>query len=387
MMYSRAQLKDSGGCNSASCPARVNGNLLKRLPLLDTVRGIVLCPTDPRHAVRSCLMRRGASCHKGSRAVCPWSHLRRFVPGIQAIRTFLIGLLTVSLGSCVESTAEPAEPVVSRPLASWCDAGACDATQPCAGNAECVDGRCRLIRCSRLGEPCEVEWGDLGCEPGLQCQDGQCISGSRCSCEDGWCDADSTCVRDPCRDTVSCTRFGKCSSVGGFCMAWSNEDCLASEGCALWGECAAGDLPLTAPEDERPRHRTCWPATPCDAKLGTEGVNACDEIGLCFEEQGRCIAQDLGACEQSLACITTGACSLYEGECWRQVEDADECTSGGAVDDVCGAFGFCELVDGLYCQTGTDAHCTGSFLCEAFGECYAHDGECWARPTREGRTN
>ena len=290
---------------------------------------------------------------------------------------FALALCAAACGSSSESSNTP---IVAKPLSSWCARGSCSSSAGCDANAQCVNGQCLLLRCSRLGQPCDAAFGDIGCEPGLRCQDGLCIPGSSCVCNDGWCDAAGSCISDPCRTTVSCTRFGKCSTVGGFCMAWDDEDCAASEGCQLWGECAAGDLPLPIPEEDRTRHRTCWPAAPCNTSLGEEGVNACAEVGLCRADAGRCIADDIGACERSEACLETGACALYEGECWRQVGNGSECSSGGSLDDVCGAFGFCELVDGLYCQTGTDGHCDGSFLCQTFGECYAHDGECWARP-------
>ena len=235
------------------------------------------------------------------------------------------------------------------------------------------------LRCGSAQQPCQTSEGDAHCEPGLGCHDGICAEGPSRACAAGeWHGADG-CLVDPCRASTSCRVFGKCTALQGFCMAMVHADCEGSEGCTQWGECVAGDLPWDTAPSPLPRHRTCWPATPCDTGLGTEKVNACAEIGLCAADQGRCLAKAAGPCGMSQACTTTGACDIKDGECWRSVTSDAQCAEGGENQDVCASFGFCELRGGA-CVAGTDQHCAGSFLCEAYGECWAHDGEYWAAP-------
>ncbi len=220
-----------------------------------------------------------------------------------------------------------------------------------------------LLGCGRADEICDR---DEVCEPGLRCDRNRCVAG-----ESSWA--------DPCRLTDSCRVFGKCTTLQGVCQAWTDADCEGSEGCRDWGECSAGDLPRDTPGDPRVQHRTCWPSEPCDQALGTEGVNACADVGLCTPTGGRCLASDVADCQASAACTGNGACDLKDGECWREVTDGAECASGGVDQDVCSSFGFCALVDGA-CNATEDTHCAGSYLCQTWGECFARDGECWARP-------
>lgn len=276
----------------------------------------------------------------------------------------------VLLPAC--GTEPPAEQAVGDPF-SLCLGDACTSDSDCADNGRCnlrlEVPRCMTMRCSQDGEACDDRFGDLLCEPNLRCNWGRCEPGGG-----RWAD-------DPCRKTESCRVFGKCTTLQGVCQAWDDADCQGSEECALSGECAAGDLvrDQATPLQNRARHRTCWPVPPCDTALGTDQVNSCAEVGLCTETSGRCLATSAERCGQSEACVGTGACDVKDGECWRTVTEDSQCATGAQDDDVCVSFGFCAAVEGA-CNAVENDHCKGSFLCETWGECWAWDGECWARP-------
>jgi hypothetical protein len=68
-------------------------------------------------------------------------------------------------------------------------------------------------------------------------------------------------------------------------------------------------------------------------------------------------------CEASEACATLGMCTLWDGRCWKQVEDWIDCgapvVEGG--EDVCGAHGHCSIDEQGLCMAQSLADCESGY--------------------------
>lgn len=110
-------------------------------------------------------------------------------------------------------------------------------------------------------------------------------------------------VAGPCRDTILCDSFGRCTyqaQPGGkfTCLAQDDTDCEnAQEACKEYGECSARNGHCVASSDA-----VCAASPAC--KLG----------GLCSAIGDWCQARDAKDCEVVAACRKKGACALKKIE-------------------------------------------------------------------------
>ncbi len=195
-------------------------------------------------------------------------------------------------------------------------------------------------------------------------------------------------------EQVSRRRSGRSRSRVGFTLwvAWAALSCAC--GPAISGTGAADS---SAPTGQRTKK--------CQA--------ACSQQGLCFEVDGRCVAQAVADCRAAADCGVQGACSLGTGGRCVALNPADcqastACIERGACDlDIdmgacvataascakqaaCREKGWCGLRrwrdSGAHpCVAGTDDHCRKAAVCLAEGLCHAKEGKCVARTNADCR--
>lgn len=125
-----------------------------------------------------------------------------------------------------------------------------------------------------------------------------------------------------CEATPDCTRFGRCRSVHGACIAAHDEHCIQSSGCREEGAC--GVL------GER-----CAPRL--DAHCAASA--SCRTEGACALTGVRCLPAEARHCEASEGCLLEGRCYLARDE------------------------------RGVRCGVETHAECRASTLCHEQGRC------------------
>lgn len=170
---------------------------------------------------------------------------------------------------------------------------------------------------------------------------------------------------DP-RCAQDCSRRGLCGFNGTSCVARSDEDCHASQGCMLPGRCVARDgwcfFPASSSGDCT-RRRTFQ---------GTDLGSYCENLGECEVVSGACRATSAAQCRNAKLCATPGTCELGNGRCLNTDQ-------GCAQSEGCKKSGDCAARDGVCVPT--DAGCRASESCRISGSCHAAGDEC--APTSE----
>jgi|GEM_PF-976951 len=100
-----------------------------------------------------------------------------------------------------------------------------------------------------------------------------------------------------------CKKLGRCTPKDGRCVAESEEDCRASDGCIEQGLCALESMACVARSE-----------SDCMSSL------MCREQGRCSPEGGQCIALDDADCSQAKVCTDSGQCIAVDGQCTRSLD-------------------------------------------------------------------
>jgi hypothetical protein len=227
------------------------------------------------------------------------------------------------------------------------------------------------------------------------------------------CDENRYCTKSP-----DCTEHGKCKKGEGAsgCVAASDADCKASDGCKQKGKCTAKDGKCSALTDadckdsqlcsvskfcqsfdggcvDFDRHfdprctkecrkdghcvrkgdkciamsqKHCW-GTPTD-KPAEESI--CYLVGRCTLANETCIVGSAADCAQTKGCKKEAKCALADGKCQATVEECGKhllCTNSGQ----------CSVKDGA-CVAGGNADCKKSAYCTKHGQCSEDKGACIA---------
>ena len=95
-----------------------------------------------------------------------------------------------------------------------------------------------------------------------------------------------------------CAAEGRCTPTDGACVATSDAECRASQGCRWLGLCAA-------------RGGRCVAADGASCRF----ARVCGENGRCAPVSGECRATSDADCRASLMCRKIGWCSVQDGLC------------------------------------------------------------------------
>ena len=165
-----------------------------------------------------------------------------------------------------------------------------------------------------------------------------------------------------CKEAKDCKAEGKCTAdEAGKCIAGSDQDCAASDGCRVKGQCSVVDGRCQAKND-----------ADCQKSEG------CSKEGKCGANEGLCSSLDTifhEACEKE--CRSDGLCVQKDGKCVALSKyhcygsPSEEPDPNGA----CAKTGRCTAKDGK-CTAASDDDCKKSKGCEKLGQCVAKDGRC-----------
>lgn len=225
------------------------------------------------------------------------------------------GACTAKDGSCIVASWSDCErmPTCAAGKCSF-EGGRCVTQSDCRNAHACVqEGRCRngpqggcMADDCRKAPVCKSD-GLCGVS------NGRCVARNNRDCKlssacksDGRCSAlNGECLKS-CQESKSCSRNGRCAERKGqgkepsSCIATTDKQCEASEGCidmglctlGLKGDCVAGD------DVECLRSR------------------ACKQHGRCSAKQERCVPGSDAECAKSaMACKTEGRCRFQDGRC------------------------------------------------------------------------
>ncbi len=231
--------------------------------------------------------------------------------------------------------AGPCELATCDPVSGACgvipapSGAACDDTDPCTANDQCVDGSCDGESVSCL-------------DPSGDCVVGVCVPGLGCGAAAA---ADATpCDDDPCAHGGACA-LGSCT--GGQAIECAHGPCTTAV-------CDPASGCVEAPVSD---------GTPCDDGDPCTTASTCT-TGLCAGPES-CVA---GPCELAFCHPVTG-CTTTPAPTGTACEDGDRCTVG----DVCGALG---------CTSGAPKTCASTTCLPA--ACEPSTGECSAGLAPDG---
>jgi hypothetical protein len=203
------------------------------------------------------------------------------------------------------------------------------ASQPCATDDDCAQGRCRLGAC---GPECR---DDMGCPRGQACTDGACQP------------------RPECAASPDCAEGFSCSE--GRCLCASNEACGAGQHC--WqGRCE--ELDRCRADTDCPLRQYCEPTqgvclAPCTSAMDCAPNTAPEVVRLAFScQEGRCLQR----------CIEN-----FDISCGGQ---GFICEQGVCVRGDCSTLAHCP--QGQYCTSASAGRCLEYRVCQSRAECPAH---------------
>ena len=226
-------------------------------------------------------------------------------------------------------------------------------------------------RCTPVGGHC-VASSDEDCSLSLHCADW-----AHCSLVHSGADTSCGVAKDgDCEHSSSCASWGGCSALDGICIAGKDEDCRRTESCREYGQCSA-------------RSGQCIAANDSDCKQTPN----CSLLGNCVAANASCTTSD-PTCRASKDCREEGRCSNVAGGCRANaVADcvaSDDCAARHrcslsdheCVDDqlpcasseACLTHGRCGGTS--YCEARSDADCAKSTECKTSGKCKKYGPEC-----------
>ncbi len=295
----------------------------------------------------------------------------------------------VAQGVCVyknAATGAPCSDSDACTLGDTCKDGGCIAGQP----KDCNDGNpCTLDKCDIDSGKCIAKTGDLPCDDGNACTEGDTCTSGVCKpktfivCNDG-----NTCTNDSCD-----TKTGKCVYAPNAFNCTDGNACTYNDACTGGGckgtaiSCNDGNLCTSD---------SCDSVKGCQYVAANQGVsctdgNACTDSDAC--SNGKCVGKGI-TCSDGNPCTTdtcntsTGcAFQAFNGPCndGNNCTIGDNCTGGkcisgapkvcndnnGCTDDSCnGAIGQCVFTVNDNNPCSDSNACTNGDFCVT-GKCQA----------------